>query len=49
MPTLFRFLTFAAVVAGAIYGGMFLLAQLYDPPTREITVTVPADRFAIQK
>jgi hypothetical protein len=49
MPSLFRFLAFVAIVAGAIYGGMFALANLYDPPPREITVPVPPDRFSKQK
>jgi hypothetical protein len=49
MPSLFRFLTFVAIVVGVIYGSMFLLAQLYDPPPREIIVTIPPDRLAKQK
>jgi hypothetical protein len=49
MPSLFRFLTFVAIIAGAIYGGMFALAHFYDPAPREITVPVPPDRFTKQK
>jgi len=49
MPSLFRFLAFVAIVAGAIYGGMLALTQFYDPPQREITVPVPPDRFVKQK
>jgi hypothetical protein len=49
MPSLFRFLAFVGIVIGAIYGGMLALAQFYDPPQREITVTIPPDRFAKQK
>jgi len=41
MPSLFRFLIFVAVTAGVTYGGMFLLAQFYNPSPREITVSVP--------
>lgn len=48
MPSLFRFLSFVAIVAGTIYGIMFALS-LYEPPPREITVTVPTDKFAKQK
>jgi hypothetical protein len=44
MPSLFRFLTIVAVIAGVIYGGMFLLASLYTPSPREITVSVPIER-----
>ena len=49
MPSLFRFLFFVGIVAGAIYGGMLALAQFYDPPQREITVPIPPDRFLKQK
>lgn len=44
MPSLFRFLTLLAVIAGIGYGVLFALSQL-GPSTREITVTVPPDRF----
>jgi hypothetical protein len=49
MPSLFRFLTLCAIVIGLIYGGMFLLAQFYDPAPREITVSIPPDRLSKQK
>jgi hypothetical protein len=49
MPSLFRFLAFVGIVAGAIYAGMLALAQFYDPPQREITVSIPPDRFSKQK
>lgn len=49
MPSLFRFLTLVAIVAGVIYGGMFLLAQFYNPAPREITVLIPPDRMSKQK
>lgn len=45
MPTLFRFLTIVAVIGGLIYGGLFALATLFNPTPREITVTVPPDKF----
>jgi hypothetical protein len=48
MPSLFRFLIFVAIVAGVIYGGMYALS-LYNPPPREITVTIPPDQLAKQK
>ena len=44
MPSLFRFLTLLAVIAGIGYGVLFALARL-DPSPREITVTVPPDRY----
>ena len=49
MPSLFRFLTLCAIVIGVIYGGMFLLAQFYNPVPREITVSIPPDRLSKQK
>ena len=49
MPSLFRFLAFVAIVAGLIYGGMYAIAEFYNPPQREITVTIPPDRFVKQK
>jgi hypothetical protein len=45
MPSLIRFLTLVAVIGGLIYGGIFALATFFDPEPREITVTVPADKF----
>jgi hypothetical protein len=49
MPSLFRFLAFVGIVIGVIYGAMFALAQFYDPPPREITVSIPPDRLSKQK
>ena len=48
MPSLFRFLTLIGVLGGLAYGTMFMLATWYDPKPREITVTVPPDRFVKQ-
>ena len=45
MPTLIRFLTVVAVIGGSIYGGIFALANFFDPKPREITVTIPPDKF----
>jgi hypothetical protein len=45
MPSLFRFLTVVAVIAGIIYGVIFALATFVTPKSREMTVTVPADKF----
>ena len=45
MPTLFRFLTVVAIIIGIIYGAIFALANFVNPKPREMTVTVPADRF----
>jgi hypothetical protein len=48
MPSLFRFLTLIGVLGGLTYGAMFMLASWFDPKPREITVTIPPDRFARQ-
>jgi xanthosine utilization system XapX-like protein len=45
MPSLFRFLTVIAVIAGVVYGVIFALANFVNPKPREITVTIPADKF----
>ena len=45
MPTLFRFLTVVAVLGGLIYGGIFALANFVNPNPREMTISVPPDRF----
>ena len=49
MPSLFRFLAVVGIIAGVIYGSMVALAVLVQPETREITVTIPQDRFAKQR
>jgi xanthosine utilization system XapX-like protein len=45
MPSLFRFLTVVGIIAGLIYGVLFALANFVSPKPREMTVTIPADRF----
>ena len=45
MPSLLRFLTVLAVIGGLGYGAMVALATLVDLKPREITVTVPPDKF----
>lgn len=45
MPSLFRFLTVVAVIAGVIYGALFALANFVTPKPREMTVTIQPDKF----
>lgn len=45
MPSLFRFLAVVAILGGLIYGGIFALANLVTPKPREMTLTVPPDKF----
>ena len=49
MPSLFRLLTILAIIAGLSYAGMVALVTLVDPKPREITVTVPQDKFVKQR
>ena len=49
MPSLFRFLLVIGTVAGIGYGVMFVLVKFVKPATREMTVTVPPDRFYKQR
>jgi hypothetical protein len=48
MPSLLRFLLVLGILAGAGYGAMYALASWYDPKPREITISVPPDRFSKQ-
>ena len=45
MPSLFRFLPAIAVIAGIAYGVVFSLANFVNPKPREMTVTIPPDKF----
>jgi hypothetical protein len=45
MPSLFRLLIVLGIIGGIGYGALFALATLVSPKTREISVTVPPDRF----
>jgi hypothetical protein len=48
MPSLFRFLIFVGLLGGLAYGAVFTLATLVSLHPREITVTVPPDKFLKQ-
>ena len=45
MPSLFRFLTVVAVLGGIVYGVIFALANFVNPKPREMSVSIPADKF----
>jgi len=45
MPSLFRFLTVVAIIAGVAYGAVYALANFVNPKPREMTVTIPPDKF----
>ena len=45
MPSLFRFLTVVAVICAIAYGVIFALANFVNPKPREMTVTIPQEKF----
>ncbi len=49
MPSLFRFLAVVAILGGVVYGAIYVLATWVDPKPREITVSIPPDRFVKQQ
>ncbi len=49
MPSLFRFLAVVGVLGGLIFGAMFVLANWFDPKPREITDSIPPDKFSKQR
>jgi hypothetical protein len=49
MPSLIRVLVVVGVIGGLGYAAMFALATYVDPKPREMSVTVPQDRFVKQQ
>lgn len=49
MPSLMRLLVVVGTIFALGYGIMFALATFVVPKPREITVSVPADRFVKQQ
>ena len=45
MPSLFRFLVFIGLICGIAYVAVFSLANFVNLQPREITVTIPPDKF----
>jgi len=45
MPSLFRLLTVIAILGAMVYGGLYALAHFVQPKPREITVSIPPDKF----
>lgn len=46
MPSLIRLLVMLAILGGIAYGAMWSLANFVEPQKREMSINVPADRFA---
>ena len=40
MPSLLRFLTVVALLAGLFYGSMFVLANFFEPAQHEMTKSI---------
>jgi len=45
MPSLFRLLTVIAILGAVVYGGLYALAHFVQPKPREISVSIPPDKF----
>jgi divalent metal cation (Fe/Co/Zn/Cd) transporter len=45
MPSLVRLLTVIAILCAAVYGGLYALAHFVQPKPREISVSIPPDKF----
>ena len=42
MPSLFRFVFAVGTLAAVVGGGLYVLAQFFEPEQREVTKPVPA-------
>ena len=42
MPSLIRFLSVLAVIAGLIYGAMWALVTFVEPQERDVTIRIPS-------
>lgn len=49
MPSLFRFLAAVGIIVAIVYGTMIALTVFVQPQSREISVTIPQDRFSRQR
>jgi len=45
MPSLLRLLAVIAILCAVIYGGLYSLAHFVQPKPREISVSIPPDKF----
>jgi hypothetical protein len=45
MPSLLRFLAVVAILCAAVYGALYSLAHFVQPHPREISVSIPPDKF----
>jgi hypothetical protein len=45
MPSLLRLLAVIAILSAVVYGGLYTLANFVQPKPREISVSIPPDKF----
>jgi len=45
MPSLVRLLAVIAILSGIVYGGLYALAHFVQPKPREISVSIPPEKF----
>jgi hypothetical protein len=45
MPSLLRLLAVIAILCGVVYGGLYALAHFVQPKPREISVSIPPNKF----
>jgi hypothetical protein len=45
MPSLLRFLAIVAILCALVYAGLYSLAHFVQPNPREISVSIPPDKF----
>jgi len=45
MPSLLRLLTIVGLLGAIVYGGLYALAHFVQPKPREISVSIPPDKF----
>lgn len=46
MPSLIRLLVVIVVIAGSVYGATYWFANRVAPVARDVTFTVPNDRYS---
>ncbi len=45
MPSLLRLLSIIALICAAVYGGLYSLAHFVKPHPRDMSVSIPPDKF----
>ncbi|HUI14462.1 MAG TPA: histidine kinase [Xanthobacteraceae bacterium] len=45
MPSLLRLLSIIALICALVYGGLYALAHFVNPHPRDMSVTIPPDKF----